>query len=118
MADTAEPVTVLKSGVDDIGRSLGKLVDSSFHLAETGAEVMERELALVIRLSQRVRDQVISAELLAQARKQPIPARFREDAHAVVDLVADVGAVFFQSSINFIDGLTGKTPVQPAPATQ
>ena len=107
---TTQRVTILQESADDIARSLGSLVDSSFRLAETGAEVMERELAMVIRLSQRVRDQVISAELLETARKQPIPARFREDAHAVVDLMADLGAVAFQSSLNFIEGLTGRPP--------
>lgn len=114
MADTPTTATLLQEGADNITRSLGSLVNSSFRLAETGADVIERELAMVIRLSQQVRDEVISAELLATARKQPIPARFRQDAHAVVDLVGDVGAVLFQSSINFIDGLTGRTPVQPA----
>ena len=109
MSKTHQPVTGIQSGVDDVARSIGSLAESSLHLAETTAEVMERELALVIRLSQRVRDQVISADLLASAREQPIPARFRQDAHDIVDLVADIGAVLFQSSINFIDGLTGTT---------
>jgi hypothetical protein len=27
-----------------------------------------------------------------------------------VDIVADVGAVFFLASINFLDNLTGRTP--------
>ena len=109
-AEKAAPANVLKEGADDIARSLSSLVDSSFHLAETGAEVIERELAMVIRLSERVRDQVISADLLEQARKQPIPAKFRADAHAVVDLAADLGAIAFQSTVNFIDGLTGRSP--------
>jgi hypothetical protein len=115
MAEKTNPTKVLKEGADEITRSLGSLVDSSFHLVETGAEVIERELAMVIRLSERVRDQVISAELLEQARKQPTPAKFRADAHAAVDLAADLGAVAFLSTVNFIDGLTGRSPA-PAKA--
>jgi hypothetical protein len=119
MSDTPEPVKVLEEGAQEIARSLGALADSSIRLVETGADVMERELALVIRLAQRVRDQVISADLLAEARKQPVPAKFREDAHAIVDLVADVAAVIVQSSVNFVDGLTSRKPVtgQAQPAT-
>jgi hypothetical protein len=112
MSKTPQSVTGIQSGVDEVARSMGALAESSLRLAETAAHVMERELALVIRLSQRVRDQVISAEVLEKAREQPIPARFRQDAHDIVDLVADVGAVLFQASINFVDGLTGTT-VQP-----
>jgi hypothetical protein len=117
MPNKHQDVTVLQNGVDDVVRSIGSLVDSSVCLAEKTADVMERELALVIRLSQRVRDEVIAADTLASARKQPVPARFREDAHAIVDLVADIGAVFIQSSVNFIDGLTGgnQTTTNPTP---
>lgn len=117
MSRTPQPVTVIESGVDDVARTMGSLIQSSVHLAETTADVMERELALAIRLSQRVRDQVLSEELLATARKQPIPARFRQDAHDIVDLVADIGAVVFQASLNFVDGLTGTTPPAGAPVT-
>jgi hypothetical protein len=107
MSKTSRPVTGIQSGVDAVARSMGALAESSLHLAETTADVMERELALVIRLSQRVRDQVISEDVLEKAREQPIPARFRQDAHDIVDLVADVGAVLFRASINFVDGLAG-----------
>jgi len=117
MTEKTHPTNVLTEGADDIARSLGLLLDSSFQLAETGAEVIQRELAMVIRLSERVRDQVISADLLEQARKQPIPAKFRASAHAAVDMAADLGAVAFQLSVNFIDGLTGRSPapVKPVP---
>ena len=94
------------TGIEGVTRSVGRLIGSSFKLTETAADIMERELALVIRLSQRVRDEVISAETLEKARQQPIPARFREDAHAMVDLVADAGALLFQSYTSFICALT------------
>jgi hypothetical protein len=110
MSGTPKRIPALRTGADDITRSLGSLMNTSFRLAETTADVMETELATVIRLSERVRDQVISAEFLENARKQELPARFRRDAHAIVDIVADVGAVFFLASINFLDNLTGRTP--------
>ncbi|MGA8029825.1 MAG: hypothetical protein WB992_22000 [Bryobacteraceae bacterium] len=109
MSHVSDAVPILQDGLDSVVSSLGSLVQTSFRLAETTAGVMERELALAIQLSQRVRDQVVSAETLASARKRQLPARFREDAHAVVDLVADAGAVLFHSAVIFVDGLVGRT---------
>lgn len=109
MSTQSQAGTILQDGADTVASALGTLVQSSFRLGETTAGVIERELALTISLSQRIRDQIVSADTLARARQEQLPARFREDAHAAVDLVADAGALLFHSALLFVDGMVGRT---------
>lgn len=107
-----------RATVEELSRSLRALVHTGRTVADSSANVVERELAMVIRISEALRDDIFSKELLEKARKEPIPARFREDLHRATDLIADLGAIaqFTITSFveSFADALTG-TPGRTAP---
>ena len=94
------------TGLEDVIRSVRALARTTRHLGEAAADVMERELAMAITISERIRDQVISAEALKQAREEPLPSRLRHDAHRVVDLLADAASVLYVNTIRFVEGFT------------
>jgi hypothetical protein len=108
----------------EVSRSLSALVRSSRNLAETSASVIERELAMVIKVSEQLRDELFAADTLARARKEPIPARFRADAHRAVDIAADLGSVMWVTGFRFAEAIadavagqgntTASSPVIPA----
>ena len=104
-----------RATVEELSRSLRVLVRSGRTVADASANVIERELAMVIRISEGLRDDILSRELLEHARKEPVPARFREDLHRATDLVADVGAVAYLSASRFLntfsDTLSGSKDV-------
>ena len=93
-----------RTGLEDVVRSVRALARSSRKVAEAAAHVAERELAMAITISERLRDSVVSAETLRHARAEELPAKMRDNAHRVVDLVADIGAVAFSTAIRFVEG--------------
>ena len=94
------------TGVEDVTRSVRELARRTRELGESVADVAERELAMAIRISARVRDEVISANKLAEARRSPLSAKLRQDAHEIVDVVADVGTVLAISTVDFFESFT------------
>lgn len=94
------------TGLEDVIRSVRALARTTRGMGEAAADIMERELAMAITISERIRDQVVSAEALKQAREEPLPARLRDDAHRAVDLFADAASVIYVNTIRFFEGLT------------
>jgi ABC-type methionine transport system permease subunit len=62
-------------------------------LLESATGLVERELAMAIRVAEQVRDEVIAKEALHEARERPILSAFRRDAVGIVNLAADAGAL-------------------------
>ena len=93
-----EPTT----GLEDVTRSLRTLVRSSRDVASDAIDIAERELAMAIQISEQIRDQSISAEALKNARQNKIVANLRDDAHRVIDLVADVSSLAVTSTLDFV----------------
>ena len=114
------PDTALRdnaAGLEDVVRSVRELARMSRGLAESTANVAERELAMAIDISEKLRDSIVSAEALRRARAEDLPARLRQDAHRALDLVADVGAIAYTSAISFVESFVDRPrPKLPAPA--
>lgn len=97
------------TGLEDVVRSVRGSARTARVLGEDIAGILERELAMVISISENIRDDVISENALSQARKEHLPARLRNDAHRLVDLAADTGSVMYVSAINFFENLTDES---------
>jgi hypothetical protein len=100
------------TGIEDVVRSVRAISRTARNLGEVSAEVVEREIAMAIRISDQLRDDVFSKETLQEARKQNLTAQLREDGHKTLDLVADVGAVMFLTATRFLENFAD----QPRPA--
>ena len=92
------------TGLEDVIRSVRGLARTARDLGVSASDVLERELAMAITISQQVRDRTISEEMLKRVRNEGIPARLRKDAHDLVDLVADIGAVVAVGAIDLLEG--------------
>lgn len=90
---------------DTVSDSLKVLARNSRDLLTDVGGVLERELAMAVSLSERLRDESVSAELLAEARAGKLQAGFRDSSHRVVDLVADAVGVAAVSAVRFGDQL-------------
>jgi hypothetical protein len=93
---------------DDVSRSLKAVIRSSRNLGENSIDFVARELAMAVRLSEQVRDEIFSAELLAESRQSSVPASFRGSAHRAVDVVADLGSIGYVLALRVADSLAGK----------
>src|SRR5262245_29689613 len=91
--------------VEQLNRSVATLLKTGRTVVNASASVVERELAMVIRISEAIRDETFSRETLERARKEPIPAQFREDLHRAVDLMVDVAAVGGFMALRFVDSV-------------
>jgi hypothetical protein len=104
MSEAAESVVSEKStGLEDVTRSLRALLRTTRGLGVATTEVVERELAMAISISEQLRDKVVSPEALREARHHGLIASFRNDAHHAVDLAADAGGVLFNSVLGFLE---------------
>ena len=92
-----------RATVEELSRSVRALVQTGRTVTDATANVLERELAMVVRISEALRDDIFSKELLEQARKEPIPARFRADLHKGADLIADLAAIGQLTTTRFIE---------------
>ncbi len=90
---TTAPAANQVTGLDDVTRSVRTLARSSRDLLTDAGGVLERELAMAVSVSERLRDEAISKERLKEARSGGIQSGLRESAHRVVDLVADAFGV-------------------------
>ena len=99
-------------GIEDLTRSVRVLARNSRNLVTDAGEVLERELAMAVEVSERLRAQTVSEELLAEARAVRVQAGLRRSAHGVVDLVADAVGVATVSAVRFVETMVD----QPRPA--
>lgn len=97
------------TGVEDVMRSLRELVRGVRELAGDATEVAQREITMAVKISEQIRDSVISAEALKRVRDEGILRDFRRDAHRVVDLAVDVSGVALQSVADFIENFTDQS---------
>ena len=104
--------------VEQLSRSVATLLKTGRTVVNASANVVERELAMVIRISEALRDETISRETLERARKEPIPAQFREDLHKAVDLMVDVAAVAGFMAFRFVDSLADGLVTNATPPTK
>lgn len=91
------------TGLEDVTRSVRALARATRSVGESAADVIERELAMAINISEQIRDRVVSPDMLAEARSEGLPARLRDDAHRALDLVADVGSIAYTSVLEFLE---------------
>lgn len=105
------------TGLEDVVRSVRTLARTTRGLAVDSAGVLERELAMAIRISEQIRDSALSAESLAEARRSELPARLRKDAHQALDLAADVASVGLLVAMRFFEGFVDE-PRTPALTTE
>jgi hypothetical protein len=107
------------TGLEDVVRSVRTLARNTRYLGESAASVIERELAMAVSISERLRDSVFSPEALKNAREEPLPAALRADAHRSLDLVADIAAVAYKSLIGLVEGFVDQPrPPLVAPAAK
>ena len=64
------------------------------------------EGAMALRVAARARAGVIWQKRRAEARRSPLSAKLRQDAHEIVDVVADVGTVLAISTVDFFESFT------------
>lgn len=102
------------AGLEDVVRSLRVLTRSGRDLVVDGGAVLERELSMAVSISERLRDEALSAESLERARAGKLNAALRDDAHRLVDLIADVGGVAAGSAIRFAEELADAPRVSRA----
>lgn len=93
------------TGLEDVVRSVRALARSTRGVTESAVAVAERELAMAIAISEQLRDRIISAKALEEARQQNLSSRFRQDAHRALDLMADAVAVAQLTAIRFFENL-------------
>ena len=91
------------TGLGDVTRSVRAVVRATRTVGEASADVLERELAMAISISEQIRDNVISEKMLEKTRTDGLPARLRTDAHRTVDLIADIGSILYNSALTFLE---------------
>jgi len=91
------------TGLEDVTRSIRAVMRASRAVGEASADVLERELAMAISISEQIRDNVFSEKMLEEARTEGLPARLRSDAHRALDLAADAGAIVYNSALAFLE---------------
>ena len=93
---------------DDVSNSLKVVIRSTRNLGENTVDFVGRELAMAVKLSEQLRDEIFSHELLEEARANPVAASYRATAHRAVDVIADVGSVGYVLVLRAADSLAGK----------
>lgn len=97
-------LTMERTGLEDVVQSVRALARATRAVGLDAGQVLERELAMAITISERLRDSTISREALEKSRQQPLAAALRRDAHRALDLVADAAGVAVVSSFDLLGG--------------
>ncbi|GEM_PF-2935997 len=90
-------------GLEDVARSVRGLLRSTRNLGTASLEVVEREIAMAISISEQIRDGLISPQALERSRKQAMIGQFRNDAHRTVDLAIDAGGLVVSTALDFLE---------------
>jgi hypothetical protein len=101
---TAAAAREQQTGLEDVMRSVRSLARSTRDLSGDVADVLEREIAMVVSISQQVRDRTVSEEMLTRVRGTGLASRLRRDAHDIVDLVADLASVVAVGALDLAQG--------------
>jgi hypothetical protein len=105
------------AGLQDLTRSVRVLARSSRDLITDAGGVLERELAMVVEVSERLRDQTVSEELLREGREVRVLSGLRRSAHSFVDLAADAVGVATVSAVRFGEAMVDQPRQEPAAAS-
>jgi hypothetical protein len=84
---------VARTGLEDLTRTAGQVARSGRDLITDVGEMLERELAMAVSISERLRDQTVSQQMLSEARSLRVQSSVRDSAHHIVDLIADAVGV-------------------------
>jgi hypothetical protein len=95
-------------GLEDVTRSVRALLRSTRNLGTASLEVLERELAMAISISEGIRDDIVSREALERVRSEGVMAKFRLDSHRVVDLALDAGSLAVNSGLEFLENFADR----------
>ena len=90
-------------GLEDVAQSVRGLLRSTRNLGTSSLEVVERELAMAISISEQIRDGLVTPQALERSRKQGLISQFRNDAHRTVDLAIDAGGLVFNTALDFLE---------------
>lgn len=105
------------AGLQDLTRSVRVLARSSRELVTDAGGVLERELAMVVEVSERLRDQAVSEELLREGREVRVLSGLRRSAHGFVDLAVDAVGVATVSAVRFGEAMVDQPRPEPATAS-
>jgi len=100
---TTGTVVIDRTGLEDVLVAVRNLARQTRSLAEDGAGVLERELAMALSVAESLRDKVISAKALEQARANPLLSRVRSDAHRAVDLGMDALSTSYVFGVELVE---------------
>ena len=100
---TSNPEPQVNVGLEDVTRSMRALLRTTRNLGAASLDVIERELAMAISISEKIRDELVTPQALERSRKQGTVTQFRSDAHRTVDLAFDAGALVFTSALDFLE---------------
>lgn len=104
LANTAQTVDASdRTGLEDVIVAVRNLARQTRGLAEDAAAVLERELAMALSVAESLRDKVVSAKALEQARAHPLLARVRTDAHRAVDLGMDALSTGYVFGVELVE---------------
>lgn len=106
-----------RTGLEDVLRAVRNLARQSRGLAEDAAGVLERELAMGLSVAEALRDKVISAKALEQARAHPLLSRVRSDAHRAVNLGMDALSTGYVFGVELVESVIDRPRTElPAPS--
>lgn len=105
------------AGLQDLTRSVRVLARSSRDLITDAGGVLERELAMVVEVSERLRDETVSDELLREGRQVRVLSGLRRSAHSFVDLAADAVGVVTVSAVRFGEAMVDQPRPEPTAAS-
>lgn len=101
------------AGLADVMRSVRALARESRQIVTDAGEVLDREVAMAISISERLRDETLSPEILKEARSGRLTSAARGNAHRIIDLLADTGGAATVVALRFVERIADE-PRRPA----
>lgn len=101
-----------RTGLEDVLVAVRNLARQTRGLAEDSVGVLERELAMALSVAEALRDKLVSAKALEQARAHPLLSRVRTDAHRAVDLGMDALSTGYVFGVELVETVVDR----PRPA--
>lgn len=109
----------LESGLSSARRGLRRLTRLGLDVGDASLTLVEQQVDSLIKIGERLRDDLVDPETVEKARGEGMVAAFRGDAHRLVDVAGDFTAQLLYSAANLLDEVTGaeKTAVVASPGT-
>jgi hypothetical protein len=87
-----------RAGIEDVIRATGALAEQLRDVTQSAGGVAEREAAMLATIAEDLRDRVIAAERLQQARNDDVLGGLRRSAHRGVNLAFDVAGTLLTAA--------------------